>query len=139
MLQDGFEPSKPGWSFLPEMDRQRADVVVQKTLNDPFVRTDLQATLKKLVPDRVLVAGWATDDLRLCRECAVSDGICRRPLPVETIAQHSAKPAILPGELHITKPESDKLPAVILAHGPGGNSALHDRWVQELNSIEVAI
>ena len=58
---DDFEPKKPGWSFLPELDHQRTDVVVQKTLNDPFAGTDLRATLAEIAPDRVLIAGWATD------------------------------------------------------------------------------
>ena len=58
---DDFAPDKPGWRFLPEMDRQQADIVVRKTLNDPFAGTDLKATLDRLEPDRVLVAGWASD------------------------------------------------------------------------------
>jgi nicotinamidase-related amidase len=58
---DDLEPNKPGWAFLPELDRQRTDIVVRKTLNDPFAGTDLQATLERIAPDRVLVAGWATD------------------------------------------------------------------------------
>src|SRR5437016_12738752 len=67
--------------------------------------------------------------------------------PVETVTlstqqfltgDKNGKPAILAGELRIPKPGSDKLPAVILVHGSGGASALHDRWAQELNSIGVA-
>jgi len=58
---DGFAPRTPGWSFLPEMDRRQADIVVRKTMNDPFVGTDLKATLDGIKPDRVLVTGWATD------------------------------------------------------------------------------
>ena len=58
---DGFEQHTEGWSFLPELNRQRDDVVIEKTLNDPFVRTSLQETLERIAPDRVLVAGWATD------------------------------------------------------------------------------
>jgi nicotinamidase-related amidase len=58
---DEFEPQKPGWAFLPEVGRQQTDAVVQKSLNDPFVRTDLQAILEKVSPDRLLIAGWATD------------------------------------------------------------------------------
>jgi nicotinamidase-related amidase len=49
---DVFERQTPGWEFL---------VVVQKSLNDPFAGTDLQATLARIDPDQVLVAGWATD------------------------------------------------------------------------------
>jgi nicotinamidase-related amidase len=58
---DDFAPHSPGWPFLPEMSRRSTDIVIQKTLNDPFVRTDLRATLEKFAPDRVLIAGWATD------------------------------------------------------------------------------
>ena len=63
---DDFAPDKPGWAFLPEMDRKPADIVVQKTLNDPFAGTvlrtaNLRTVLDKISTDRVLVAGWATD------------------------------------------------------------------------------
>ena len=58
---DAFEPGKPGWSFLPELKREEADVVVPKTLNDAFAGTTLQATLQELATDRLLIAGWATD------------------------------------------------------------------------------
>jgi nicotinamidase-related amidase len=58
---DCFERHTEGWLFLPELSRNRDDVVIEKTLNDPFVRTSLQETLERIAPDRVLVAGWATD------------------------------------------------------------------------------
>ncbi len=58
---DGFERHAEGWSFLPELSCHRDDVVIEKTLNDPFVGTSLQETLERIAPDRVLVAGWATD------------------------------------------------------------------------------
>ena len=58
---DDFAPDKPGWAFLPEMDRKPADIVVQKTLNDPFAGTVLRTALDEINVDRVLVAGWATD------------------------------------------------------------------------------
>jgi nicotinamidase-related amidase len=58
---DDFEPQTPGWQFLPELVREAADIIVPTTLNDPFAGTDLQARLKELQPDRVLIAGWATD------------------------------------------------------------------------------
>jgi nicotinamidase-related amidase len=58
---DGFERDTEGWSFLPELSRHRDDVVVEKTLNDAFVRTSLQEALERIAPDRVLVTGWATD------------------------------------------------------------------------------
>jgi len=58
---DDFEPQTAGWQFLPELERDPADIVVGKDLNDPFAGTDLQDRLKEIVPDRVLIAGWATD------------------------------------------------------------------------------
>jgi nicotinamidase-related amidase len=58
---DDFEPHAPGWQFLPELLRQPADIIVPTTLNDPFAGTNLQAYLKEIQPDRVLVTGWATD------------------------------------------------------------------------------
>jgi nicotinamidase-related amidase len=58
---DDFERYAEGWSFLPELNCRRDDVVIDKTLNDPFVGTSLQETLERIAPDRVLIAGWATD------------------------------------------------------------------------------
>ena len=58
---DEFEAGKPGWNFLPELQRSDRDIVVAKTLNDAFARTDLQITLQQLAPRQLLIAGWATD------------------------------------------------------------------------------
>lgn len=58
---DGFEPGTPGYAFLPGLDRRPDDLVVEKTLNDAFVGTSLQAELRHMAPDRLLIAGWATD------------------------------------------------------------------------------
>jgi Isochorismatase family len=51
---DCFERDTEGWSFLPELSCHQDDVVIEKTLNDPFVRTSLPETLKRIAPDRVL-------------------------------------------------------------------------------------
>jgi nicotinamidase-related amidase len=69
---DDFEPETPGWAFLPELLRDPADVVVHKNLNDPFAGTDLQARLNEIAPDRVLIAGWATD---LCVDATVRSAV----------------------------------------------------------------
>ena len=58
---DDFEPETPGWVLLSELHRDPADIVVRKTLNDPFAGTDLSARLQSIVPDRILITGWATD------------------------------------------------------------------------------
>ena len=58
---DLFERRKPEWEFLPELNHRHDDLVVEKTLNDPYVETHLAETLARMRPRRVLVAGWATD------------------------------------------------------------------------------
>ncbi|MGB8401261.1 isochorismatase family protein [Bradyrhizobium sp.] len=58
---DDFEPQTPGWAFLPELFRDPADIIIRKNLNDPFAGTPLQARLQEIVPDRLLITGWATD------------------------------------------------------------------------------
>lgn len=69
---DDFAPQTPGWALLPELKREAVDLVLHKTLNDPFVRTDLQARLQAIAPDRVLVTGWATD---LCVDATVRSAV----------------------------------------------------------------
>ena len=69
---DDFEPQTPGWQLLPELLRDRADVVVRKDLNDPFAGTDLQERLREIAPDRVLITGWATD---LCVDATVRSAV----------------------------------------------------------------
>lgn len=58
---DAFERGAPGWALLPELQRGPADIVIHKSLNDPFAGTDLQMTLQNLAPESLLVTGWATD------------------------------------------------------------------------------
>ena len=49
-----------------------------------------------------------------------------------------AKPVTITGELRIPRAGTDRLPAVILLHGSGGASALHDNWAREFNALGVA-
>lgn len=71
---DGFERGSPGWALLPDLDRQPEDAIVEKTLNDSFAGTALHDTLQRRAPDRVLVAGWATDS---CVDSTVRSAISR--------------------------------------------------------------
>ena len=71
---DGFERGSKGWGFLPELDRQPADIVVDKTLNDSFAGTALHDMLQCRVVNRVLVAGWATD---FCVDATVRSAVSR--------------------------------------------------------------
>src|SRR3954466_9131319 len=69
---DDFEPQTPGWELLPELVRDPADIIVQKSMNDPFAGGELQARLDRVAPDRVLVTGWATD---LCVDATVRSAV----------------------------------------------------------------
>ena len=69
---DDFEPRTPGWRLLSTINTEQSDRIVSKTLNDPFFRTGLQSDLAKLRPDRLLVAGWATD---LCVDATVRSAV----------------------------------------------------------------
>jgi nicotinamidase-related amidase len=69
---DDFEPHTPGWAFLPKLYRRNDDIVIEKTLNDPFAGTPLQRTLASIAPNRVLVAGWATD---FCVDASVRSAV----------------------------------------------------------------
>ena len=65
---DVFERGTPGWEFFPDLIRRDADLVVEKTLNDPYVGTPLAGLLARICPNRVIVTGWATD---LCVDATV--------------------------------------------------------------------
>jgi nicotinamidase-related amidase len=69
---DDFEPHTSGWAFLPKLHRRNDDIVIEKKLNDPFAGTPLQRTLASMAPNRVLVAGWATD---FCVDATVRSAI----------------------------------------------------------------
>jgi nicotinamidase-related amidase len=56
-----FEVNSTGWQLLEELLVDDRDLVVSKSLNDPFVRTNLTNTLDALGASRILVGGWATD------------------------------------------------------------------------------
>ena len=56
-----YEPGTPRWKILPVLDRQPEDPVVAKTACDAFYRTDLDATLRDLGIDQLLITGCCTD------------------------------------------------------------------------------
>ncbi len=62
---DAYEPGSPGWRFLPELVRHPDDMVVAKTLNDPFCGTDLKSH-----------PGWAFAGAG--SRCGLGDGFLRR-------------------------------------------------------------
>jgi nicotinamidase-related amidase len=71
---DDFAPGRPGWALLPELTCAPEDRVISKTLNDSFAGTALQNILQRLAPERVLIAGWATD---FCVDATVRSAVTR--------------------------------------------------------------
>jgi nicotinamidase-related amidase len=65
---DEFEPLTPGWQLLSSINVEPSERVVSKTLNDAFFETSLHSDLTELRPERVLIAGWATN---LCVDASV--------------------------------------------------------------------
>lgn len=58
---DVLEPGTDGWQILASLECRPNDEYVCKTACDSFLGTPLDALLKALNPDRVIVTGWATD------------------------------------------------------------------------------
>ena len=56
-----FLPETTDWSLLPELIRGPEDIFVDKTANDSFYKTDLQAILKSRGVLELIVTGCATD------------------------------------------------------------------------------
>ena len=44
---DIFEPNTVGWKFLPGLDRNNTDTVINKTICDAFYETGLEKVLKQ--------------------------------------------------------------------------------------------
>ena len=59
--EQGLHPFTPGWEILPALVKMETDVVVRKTMNDAFCRTDLNAIITNLNPEKLVITGWATD------------------------------------------------------------------------------
>jgi nicotinamidase-related amidase len=120
---DDFAPDKAGWRFLPEMDRQQADIAVPKTLNDPFAGTDLKATLDSIKPGRVLVTGWATD---FCVDATVRSAV----------SNHYNVVAVADGHTLNDRPHLDA-PSVIRHHNWIWSELITNRSIRIADTAEL--
>ena len=119
----GFEPRTTGWEFLPELARSSEDVVLPTTLNDPFAGTDLQARLAEIQPDRVLVAGWATD---FCVDSTVRS----------TVARHYDVVAVADGHTLSDRPHLDAA-CIIRHHNWVWSNLIAQRSIKVLEAAEL--
>ena len=51
----------PPWAILPELIREKEDLVLRKTANSAFYHTDLEQILLAMKPEFLLITGCATD------------------------------------------------------------------------------
>jgi nicotinamidase-related amidase len=56
-----FEAGSPGWQFLPSIERQPGDVIVNKTACDSFYKTRLKSVLDTKKINGIIITGCATD------------------------------------------------------------------------------
>ena len=122
---DEFEPQTPGWALLPELHRDPSDLVVRKTLNEPFTGTDLQAQLDDIAPDRILITGWATD---LCVDSTVRSAI----------ANHHDVVVVADGHTLSDRPHLDAI-SVIRHHHWIWNNLLTDRSIRVAPTRELLL
>ncbi len=59
--QDDFIPGSDGWKILPDLVYLPSDIIIAKTANDAFYKTDLLTELKKNDVDELFITGCATD------------------------------------------------------------------------------
>jgi nicotinamidase-related amidase len=59
--EEGLLRQSAGWQILASLDVQPVDTIIEKTLCDAFYGTDLFATLRQLMPERIIITGCATD------------------------------------------------------------------------------
>jgi nicotinamidase-related amidase len=71
---DPHHPDLPGWRLLPDLRVRTGDLTVRKTACDAFLGTTLDATLRSLSVDQLVVTGCATD---YCVDTTVRSGLAR--------------------------------------------------------------
>lgn len=67
-----FIPGTEDWRILPELTPQQKDLVVSKTANNAFYKSELHAQLQSLQIDELCVTGSATD---FCVNATVQAGL----------------------------------------------------------------
>jgi nicotinamidase-related amidase len=71
---DPHHPDLPGWRLLPDLQVRTGDLTVRKTACDAFLGTTLDATLRSLSVDQLVVTGCATD---YCVDTTVRSALAR--------------------------------------------------------------
>jgi nicotinamidase-related amidase len=56
-----YLPNTEDWEFLPELNLSKTDIIVSKTANDSFYKTELSEILEKKSVTELFITGCATD------------------------------------------------------------------------------
>lgn len=70
--EDQLLPLTPGWEILRSLTQNDSDIVVRKTTNDSFYKTELSKHLKALNAEQLIISGWATD---LCVDSTIRSAV----------------------------------------------------------------
>lgn len=85
--EDELAKGMDGWKILEEIDLQPDDLVIEKETCDAFYNTDLEARIRALAPERLIVTGCCTD---FCVDSTVRAAVSRD------------FPVIVPADAHTT-------------------------------------
>ncbi|MBK8553657.1 MAG: cysteine hydrolase [Ignavibacteria bacterium] len=73
--EEGFLiPDTRGWELLSSLDVKPDDLIIPKTANDSFYKTDLKKILEELNADELVITGSATD---LCVDSTVKSALTK--------------------------------------------------------------
>src|ERR1043166_2912647 len=72
--ENGFIPDTEDWQILPELIRHSNDIIIAKTANDAFYKTELQAVLAKHDITELFFTGCATD---FCIDATIKSAVSR--------------------------------------------------------------
>lgn len=71
---NAFLPGTGEWEILDEIHVEKSDLIVEKTANDAFYRTNLKETLDRLGVSELIITGCATD---FCVESTVQSALTK--------------------------------------------------------------
>lgn len=120
---EGLEKGSEAWEYVPELVRQDAEPLIEKTFGDSFEATDLEEVLARAGVGHLVVAGAQTD---ACIRSTIHGAFTR------------GYDVTLVGDAHTTEDQSDwgaPPPGMVIAHtnlywryqdGPGRTAAVTD-------------
>ncbi len=69
-----FLPNSYEWEILDELEVNKSDIIISKTANDAFYRSELKNTLEGLAVKKLVISGCATD---FCVESTIQSALAK--------------------------------------------------------------